>query len=186
MEAHSVGMGRLFVTFFSIGAVTFGGGYAMIPLIERELCEQKRWLTEKDMLDVLAAAQSIPGAVAINTASLVGMRLAGVRGALAALLGMVLPSFMVILVVAGVLYQFVHVELVARAFAGMRAVVLGLLASVVLSVGKGAVKDTWSGLIALGALVGVVWGVHPVLVLLGAGALGIVRYLWRMGRRSDG
>ncbi|WP_245523436.1 chromate transporter [Spirochaeta thermophila] len=181
------GKARLFLTFFSIGAVTFGGGYAMIPLIQRDLCERKGWLEEKEMLDILAAAQSVPGAVAINTASLVGMRLAGVGGALAAMLGMVLPSFLVILLVAGVLYRFVHVELVGHAFAGMRAVVLGLLASVVLSVGRSTVKDAWSGLIAVGAVVCVVvLGVHPVLVLLGAGVLGLLASLWRTGRRSDG
>ena len=88
---------KLFITFFKIGLFTFGGGYAMIPLIEREVIEKKRWIEKKDFLDMLVLAQSAPGPIAVNTAVFVGYKTAGVMGAIMATLGTVLPSFIIIL-----------------------------------------------------------------------------------------
>src|SRR5690554_2733161 len=91
---------ELFITFFKIGAFTFGGGYAMIPLIQCEVCDNKCWVKEEDIVNVLALAQTVPGAIAVNASTFIGHRIAGFQGALAATLGVVLPSFLIILSLA--------------------------------------------------------------------------------------
>lgn len=96
---------ELFYTFLKIGAFTFGGGYAMIPLIKREIVEDKKWLTDKDIFEIIVISESTPGPLAVNCATFVGSRIAGVKGALAATLGVVLPSFLVILIISQILLQ---------------------------------------------------------------------------------
>ena len=118
---------QIFATFFKIGAFTFGGGYAMIPLIQKETVETHKWITDEDILEIIAIAESTPGPIAINSATFVGYRTAGVLGSLCATLGVVLPSFVVILVISGVLRQFQEVQAVQFAFQGIRAGVLALL-----------------------------------------------------------
>jgi len=117
----------LFCTFFRIGAFTFGGGYAMIPLIQKETVENKGWITDEDILEIIAIAESTPGPIAINSATFVGYRTCGVLGAACATLGVVLPSFMIILVISYVLREFQELKAVQYAFNGIRAGVLALL-----------------------------------------------------------
>ena len=117
----------LFVTFFKIGGFTFGGGYAMIPLIQKETVENKKWITDDDILEIIAIAESTPGPVAINSATFVGYRTCGVLGAVCATLGVVLPSFVIILIISFVLEQFQELKAVQYAFNGIRAGVLALL-----------------------------------------------------------
>lgn len=124
---------ELFVTFFKIGAFTFGGGYAMIPLVRREVVEEKKWLAEEEMFDLIAIAESTPGPLAINAATFVGNRVGGVPGALAATLGVVLPSFLIILLIAGILARVERFAIVQKAFRGIRAGVLVLIASALVS-----------------------------------------------------
>ncbi len=118
---------RLFLTFFKIGAFTFGGGYAMIPLIPRETAEKHGWVSDEDILEIVAVAESTPGPIAINAATFVGCRVCGFLGALCATLGVVLPSFVIILAVSGVLREFREIKAVQYAFQGVRAGVLALL-----------------------------------------------------------
>lgn len=117
----------LFATFFKIGAFTFGGGYAMIPLIQKEAVENRKWITEDDILEIIAIAESTPGPIAINSATFVGYRTAGFWGAACATLGVVLPSFCIILAISYVLKEFQQIKAVQYAFNGIRAGVLALL-----------------------------------------------------------
>ena len=120
-------MWQVFVTFFKIGAFTFGGGYAMIPLIQREAVENHHWVTDEDILDIVAIAESTPGPIAVNAATFVGYRVRGFWGAVAATLGVVLPSFVIILAISYVLRQFRQLKAVQYAFQGIRAGVLVLM-----------------------------------------------------------
>lgn len=117
----------LFLTFFKIGAFTFGGGYAMIPLIQREATEKKKWISDQELLDIVAVAESTPGPIAINSATFVGSKVAGFFGAFWATIGVVLPSFLIILAISAILSQFESLRLVQYAFAGIRAGVLALI-----------------------------------------------------------
>lgn len=124
---------ELFGVFLKIGAFTFGGGYAMIPLIRREVVEEKKWITENEIFDIISIAESTPGPLAINVATFVGNRMCGLKGALAATLGVVLPSFMVILVISQLLLQIEHFQIVKSAFQGIRAGVLVLIGNALIS-----------------------------------------------------
>ncbi len=114
---------QLFIAFFKIGLFTFGGGYAMIAVIERELIEQKKWLTQDEFLDVVAIAESTPGPIAINSATFIGYKVAGVLGSLFATLGVVLPSFIIIFAISFVFDKFIQIKWVAYAFKGIQACV---------------------------------------------------------------
>ncbi len=118
---------KLFCIFFKIGAFTFGGGYAMIPLIQREVVDNHKWITDEDILDIIAIAESTPGPIAINSATFVGYKIAGFWGAAAATFGVVLPSFVIISVISFILDKFQQVRAVKYAFFGIRAGVLALL-----------------------------------------------------------
>ena len=118
---------QIFTTFFKIGAFTFGGGYAMIPLIQKETVENYGWITDDDILEIIAIAESTPGPIAINSATFVGYRTCGVLGSVAGTLGVVLPSFMIIFAISFVLRQFQELKAVQYAFQGIRAGVMALL-----------------------------------------------------------
>ena len=117
----------LFLTFLKIGAFTFGGGYAMIPLIQKEVAEKKKWISDEDILDIIAIAESTPGPIAINSATFIGSKVAGVLGSAAATLGVVLPSFVIIAAISLVLAEFQDIKAVQYAFFGIRAGVLALI-----------------------------------------------------------
>ncbi|HCM26318.1 MAG: hypothetical protein A2Z99_01815 [Treponema sp. GWB1_62_6] len=181
MEAPS--LANLFFTFFRIGAVTFGGGFAMIPLIEREVCGRRRWVEKEELFDLLAVSQSVPGAVAINTATFLGMSLRGVAGAFAALTGMVLPSFIVILAIAAALYRYIELPVVANAFGGIRASVVALIAYAVLPVAKAGIKDAPTFIAAiLGFIAVVVLNVHAAIAIAIGAIFGACRYLLAVRR----
>lgn len=165
---------ELFTTFFRIGAFTFGGGYAMIPLIQHEVCENKRWIKEEEIVDILALAQSVPGAIAVNSSTFIGHRIAGFKGALAATLGVVLPSFLIILSLAGLLIQFGDNAIIEKVFAGIRAVVVSLIAAAVFKLYRSCLIDTWTTIIAIVSFsVLVVFDIHPILAIICGGIVGI-------------
>lgn len=118
---------ELFITFLKIGTFTFGGGYSMIPLIQREIAEKKRWMKTEEILDILAISGSLPGAISINSSTFAGYRIAGVRGALLSTLGLVLPSFVIILIISTFAAAFSHLRYVQYAFWGIRVGVLALI-----------------------------------------------------------
>ncbi|HHU29882.1 MAG TPA: chromate transporter [Firmicutes bacterium] len=167
---------QIFLTFLKIGATTFGGGYAMLPVIRQEVVNRHSWLGEEEFIDALAVAQSLPGAVAINTAVFVGYKVKGLPGSLAALLGAVLPSFLVILLVAAFFVQFIENRLVAAAFAGIRPVVAALIAFAVMRLGKTVFRKKF-GLILffLFLLPAVFLRFNPILLIIVGAAAGLLR-----------
>ena len=173
---------RLFLTFLRIGAFTFGGGYAMIPLIQKEIVEQKKWMTDEEILEIVAISESTPGPIAINAATFVGWRVAGFFGALAATVGVVLPSFVIISVLSFVLKEFSELRAVRYAFFGIRAGVLALIVKALWSMFKQCPKDLVSCLLmALAFLAVAVFSVNVLWVILGCALLGLLASL-RAGR----
>ena len=165
----------LFWTFFKIGAFTFGGGYAMIPLIQREVAERRHWLTEQDILDIVAIAESTPGPIAINSATFVGYQVCGTFGAFCATVGVVLPSFAVIYAISFVLRQFSELTVVQYAFNGIRAGVLALLLKALLSMYRQSPKGAAAYAVMAGVFVLTAFcGVDAVLVILLSAAVGLV------------
>lgn len=176
---------RVFFTFFKIGAFTFGGGYAMIPLIQREAVEKQGWISDDDILEVVAIAESTPGPIAINAATFIGYRVAGVLGSLFATLGVVLPSFVIILLISGVLRQFQHVDAVRYAFLGIRAGVLALIVKAFWGMFKKCKKGTFAYAVMLTVFACVVfWDVSVVLLLLLCALLGLGITMWK-GRAAQ-
>ena len=181
---------QLFTTFFKIGLFTFGGGFAMIPLIHREMVERRRWIADTEIVDVLALAQSIPGAVAINAATLIGRRLRGNRGGLSATAGVILPSFGIITLIAMSMGGIQHNPVVQAAFLGLRPAVVALLVMAVWKVGKASVKaaDGWG--ILLAGLAAALLGVSAIWIVLGSVLIGLVLYAllpaWRRLVATEG
>ncbi len=174
---------ELFLTFLKIGAFTFGGGYAMLPLIQREIVEQKHWLTEEEMLDIVAVAESTPGPLAVNCATFVGSKTAGVGGAFAATGGVVLPSFAIMLLISHLLSWVEQARIVQFAFQGIRAGVLVLIGSALISLYRQSRKGLFDYLVMAGAFAAAVLGVNTVLVLIICAVLGCIRILCRKGER---
>ena len=177
----------LFLTFLKIGAFTFGGGFAMIPLIQREICTNRKWMEEKDILDIVAIAESTPGPVAVNAATFVGYRTAGFAGACLATLGVVLPAFLMISLISLALYQFQELRAVRYAFMGIRAAVLALILKALWTMYKASRKDVFAYCIMALALVPTAFlKVDAVLVLLGCAVFGILwSALHRKGQTDD-
>lgn len=167
-----VGRFELFRSFFKIGAFTFGGGYAMIPLIQREVIDRRRWIEKEEFLDMLTLAQSAPGPISLNTSVFVGYRLRGYSGAVAAILGAVLPSFAIILFVAIFFSAIRDNAVVDAAFKGMRPAVVALIIGPVVSLARGMHRMLYT-IIAAAALA--IWylGWSPVYILLAAALIGI-------------
>ena len=166
---------RLFLTFLKIGAFTFGGGYAMIPLIEHEVCEKRRWLEKDDMLEIVAIAESTPGPIAINAATYVGSRVAGLPGAAFSTLGVVLPSFLIIFCLSFALERFSGIRAVRYAFFGVRAGVLALVLRALVSMCKKCPHSAFSYAVMGLAFCAVAFGgVNAVWVVLGAAVSGLV------------
>ena len=166
---------KLFTTFLKIGAFTFGGGYAMIPLIQKEAVDKNGWVTDDDILEIIAIAESTPGPIAINSATFVGYRTAGVMGSVAATLGVVLPSFVIIFAISFVLRQFQELKAVQYAFQGIRAGVLALLCKALWGMYKKNQKNWASYIVMAGAfiLTGLL-DVSVLPVLVGCAVFGLV------------
>ena len=166
---------RIFASFFRIGAFTFGGGLAMIPLIQKEAVEKHKWVTDDDILEIVAIAESTPGPIAINAATFVGYRAAGVLGSACATFGVVLPSFVIILVISFVLRQFQELAVVQYAFRGIRAGVLALLLKSLWTMYKKSHKG-WPAYVAMAAafVLTTVLDVHILLVVIGCGLFGYI------------
>jgi len=137
----------LFLTFARVGVCTFGGGYAMLPILQREVVEKKGWCTEEELADYFAIGQCTPGIIAVNTATFVGSKHKGVLGGITATLGMVFPCLVIITVIAAFLQNFAHIPAVRHAFNGVRAAVVALIASSVIKLGKTTLKNLPSVLI---------------------------------------
>ena len=168
----------LFLTFFKIGGFTFGGGHAMIPLIQREAVENKKWITDDDILEIIAIAESTPGPVAINSATFVGYRTAGFWGAVCATFGVVLPSFVIILAIAYLLNSFMEIKAVQYAFRGINAGVLALLFKALWNMYKKSPKG-WVSYVVMGGsfLLTAVLKINIFIVIAGCAIFGLVTAL---------
>ena len=166
---------ELFFTFFKIGAFTFGGGYAMIPLIKREVVENKKWIDEDEMFDIIAIAESTPGPLAINAATFVGSKLMGVRGSVAATLGVVAPSFLIIVIISQILLQIEKLDIVKDAFMGIRAGVIVMIANALFSLFKKLKKNAFTYFLLAFALI-LIWIVKldTIVVLIICALAGIL------------
>ena len=164
-----------FLTFFKIGLFTFGGGYAMIPLIAAEIVNRKNWISKEDFLDLLAVAQSCPGVFAINISVFIGYRLRGVKGGLLCALGTALPSFIIILLIAMFFHQFKDNPYVAAMFRGIRPAVVALIAIPTFNMAKKAKLNRYTFWIpVVSALLIWLLGVSPILIILAAGICGFI------------
>ena len=169
---------QVFASFFKIGAFTFGGGYAMIPLIQNEAVEKRHWVTDEDILDIIAIAESTPGPIAINSATFVGYKAAGVLGSVCATLGVVLPSFVIILLLSFVLKQFSEFKPVVYAFNGIRAGVLALLVKALWTMYKKSPKG-WAAYIVMAAafVLTAIFDFNVIFVIIGCAVFGLVTSL---------
>ena len=177
------GLFELFGSFLKIGAFTFGGGYAMIPLIEREVIDRRRWIERQEFLDLLTIAQSAPGPISLNTSVFVGYKLRGYAGAIASILGVVLPSYTIILAVALFFAGIRDNAAVDAAFKGMRPAVVALIIGPVISLTRGMHRALYL-VIAASALA--IWhlGWSPVYILFAAALAGIGWELVTLTRRT--
>ena len=164
----------LFSSFIRIGALTFGGGYAMIPLIQKEVAEKRKWITDKEILDIIAIAESTPGPIAVNAATFIGYKTAGFFGALGATVGVVLPSFLIIAAVSFVLRHFENLKVVKFAFEGIRAGVLALIVKALVSMYKQCPRNRISHIIAIFAFLCVAFfGVNVLIVIIICAVIGL-------------
>lgn len=168
---------KLFTSFLKIGAFSFGGGYAMLPLIEEEIIKANGWLSTREFIDILAIAEMTPGPIAINSATFLGYKVAGIPGAIASTFAVVLPSFIVMSLIFYFVLKFKNSPYVEWIFTGIRPIVLGLIASAAVSVGKNAFTDIKSIFIALALFYGVSFKkLNPILSIVLAGIIGVIIY----------
>ncbi len=173
----------LFLTFARTGACTFGGGYAMLPILQREVVNKRHWSTDEELADYYAIGQCTPGVIAVNTATFVGMKQAGTLGGVIATLGVVFPSVLIITVIAAFLRNFAHIPAVAHAFGGIRACVCVLILNAVLKLRKSSVIDPPTAVICVATfLLSTLFKVSPALIVVAAGVLGFL--LRRNGKEA--
>lgn len=174
---------ELFLTFMKIGAFTFGGGYAMIPLIQKEVCENKKWLNEKEISDIVAISESTPGPIAINAATFVGYKTSGFLGACMATIGVVLPSFLIISLISLILTQFQNIRAVKYAFMGISAAVLALILKALWMMFNSVKKKPFSYVImGLSLVLTAFLKIDAVFVIIGCGLFGL---LWSLLNRKE-
>mgnify|MGYP003313019506 CR=1 FL=1 len=172
---------RMFLTFARIGGLTFGGGYSMLPMLQREVVEKHKWATEEELMDYFAIGQCTPGIIAVNTATFIGQKYKGTLGAVFTTLGVVFPSIVIISLLAACLSNFAHIPVVRHALGGVSACVVALIASSVLKLGKSAIKDGFTLCLFLAVLtLAVFFDLSPVLLVLGRGW----RAMWHVGSRG--
>lgn len=171
----------LFFTFARIGGLTFGGGYAMLPMLQKDIVDKHHWATEEELMDYYAIGQCTPGVIAVNTATFIGYKQKGLIGALFATFGIVFPSWVIIVIIAAFISNFTGLAIVQNAFAGIQVCVCVLILNAVLKLFKKSAVDTVTGLLFAGiALLSVFTRLSPVFFVIFAGFFGIlVRCLGR-------
>ncbi len=173
---------ELFVSFFKVGVLTFGGGYAMLPMLQREVVERRGWITEEQILDCYAIGQCTPGVIAVNTATFVGSLQAGPLGAAFATLGVIFPSLLIITALAGVIRRISHLEAVRHAFAGIRVAVSVLVGQAVVRLwSKGVKKPAAIGACLAALVLSAFLGVGPVWIVAAAVVAGLA-LAWKEAR----
>lgn len=165
----------LFFTFCRIGGLTFGGGYAMLPMIQKEIVEEKKWATEEEVLDYYAVGQCTPGIIAVNTATFIGYKVQGIIGAIVATLGVVFPSLIIITIIAALLKNFASYAIIQHAFSGIRIVVIALIISAILKLAKTSIKNSITLIIAIIAFILVAFvNLSPIYIVIAAACIGLI------------
>ena len=165
---------QLFLTFAKIGSMMFGGGIAMLPLLQRELVDNKKWVTEEEILDYYAIGQCTPGIIAVNTATFVGRKRKGIAGGIAATLGVVFPSLVIITIIAAFLSNFAELKAVKDAFAAIRVCVCALILNSVIKLGKKTIVDAPTAVIFVRGVGGTLrLNVAPIIVVVASALCGI-------------
>ncbi|SCI20690.1 MULTISPECIES: chromate transporter [unclassified Romboutsia] len=165
----------LFKTFFRIGGLTFGGGYAMLPMLEKEVVESRKWATSEELLDYYAVGQTTPGIIAVNTATFVGYKVKGILGALFATMGVVFPSLVIIMIIATCLKNFSQFEIVQNAFSGIRVVVAVLILNAIIKLWKNSIVDKIGVVVfALTFILGAILKVSSIYIVIAAAIVGFI------------
>lgn len=169
----------LFLTFARIGGLTFGGGYAMLPIIQKEVVEKRKWATEEEVMDYYAIGQCTPGVIAVNTATFIGYKNKGIIGGIIATLGVVFPSLVIISIISMFISNFADLEIVKHAFSGIRVCVCVLIINAVIKLGKSSIVDTAALLIFLAVFVSsVFFNVSPIIAVIASGFAGwLVKFI---------
>jgi chromate transporter len=166
---------EIYYTFLKLGTFGFGGGYSLIPLIEREIVENKKWIDKEHLIDTFAVAECLPGAIALNASGFVGYSIAKVPGAIAAMLGNITSPIAIVLTLSIMFAKFSSYPVVQSAFNGIRPAIIGLIAYSGYKIGKTSLKDATCFVIAICAFVGVLFlHLHPILLILSGAAAGII------------
>lgn len=167
-------LSELFWTFAKVGVMTFGGGYAMLPILQREVVENKHWATDEELTDYFAIGQCTPGVIAVNTATFIGQKYQGIIGGIVATLGVVFPSLVIITILAGFISSFAHLPIVINAFAGIRVCVCVLIFNAVVKLWKGAVTSKPALLLFIIVILGsLVFDISPILFVVISALLGV-------------
>lgn len=175
----------LFRTFFRIGGLTFGGGYAMLPMLEKEVVERQGWVTQEQLLDYFAIGQCTPGIIAVNTATFIGYKQRGILGAVVATLGVIFPSFIIISLIAALLKNFAEIPAVTYAFNGIRVAVCALILQAVIKLFKKSVTNVLGViLMLLSFLIILIFDISPVFIVIAAALTGIL-YGWMMKKKEE-
>ncbi len=166
---------KLFITFAKVGVMTFGGGYAMLPILQREIVEKQKWATDEELMDYFAIGQCTPGIIAVNTATFIGQKTKGIFGGIFATLGLVFPSLIIISLLAGVIEAFSHIVWVQHAFGGIRICVCVLILNAVIKLFKKSASDVVTFIIFLAVVVLAFFtDLSPVIFVIISAILGIV------------
>ncbi len=185
-EAKKTSLLKLYAAFFRIGAFTFGGGYAMLPMLEKECVEKSGWTTREELLDYFAIGQCTPGVIAVNTATFVGYSERGLLGSALATLGVITPSLIIITIIAALLANFADYKIVQDAFAGIRVAVCVLIVNAVIRLIRQNVKNILGVLLLIiGFIIVGILGLSPIYVVVGAGLAGIAMYYFAKKEKGE-
>jgi chromate transporter len=173
---------KLYFVFFRVGLFTIGGGYAMLPMLRKEVVQKYNWATDEEMLDYFAIGQSTPGIIAINTSTFIGYKKAGLLGAFISTLGMVTPSWIIIISIAKFFDAFSENTIVQSAFMGIRVIVVVLILNAVIKMGKKSITNWITALVAIGAFVAIMFfSISAVYVVVASGLIGLLLYTFKIG-----
>ncbi|MGL4946255.1 MAG: chromate transporter [Cetobacterium sp.] len=176
-------MFQIFITFFKIGLFTFGGGYAMIPLIEREMISEKKWIDKDELLEIISISQMTPGPIAINAATFIGKKRLGILGAVSATLGVIAPSLIIITLISSFFAQSFLNPTMQKLFIGLRAGIAALILSSVIKLSKNTLNDYFSYVIfTISLLTLIFFNISPILLILIFGVGSIVFFTLKEGK----
>jgi chromate transporter len=175
MESKLTTLLKLFITFLKISPITFGGGYAMITLIEIEVVNKNKWIKKEDIVDVFTIAQTLPGAVAINSAIFIGYRVAGFAGAVISLIGILFPTFIIVILVSLIYYIYKDNPITKSAFNGIGAAIIALIAYAGFTIGKTAIKGITTFIITILSVLFLLFlHINPILMIISGSIIGII------------